>query len=63
MYVWELVMTWLSVEERSPKPFSRVWVRTDTGRETTGYVNSSGEWVINCPKVAAENPTIVGWRE
>lgn len=56
-------MTWFSVEERSPKPFSRVWVRTDTGRETTGYVNSSGEWVINCKRIRDSGAKVERWRE
>lgn len=63
MYVRELVMTWFSVEERSPKPFARVWVRTDTGRETTGYVNSSGEWVINCKRIRDSSAKVERWRE
>lgn len=46
-----------------PNPFVVVWAITDSGRKVTAYVRSSGEWVINCPKIAAENPTIVGWRE
>lgn len=56
-------MVWIDVTERSPKPFSRVWVRTDTGRETTGYVNSSGEWFINCPRIRATAAIVLRWRE
>lgn len=45
-----------------PKPFERVWLKTSTSRQTTGYVNSSGEWVIACPRIAAEKPTVISWR-
>ena len=56
-------MSFISVTQRLPKPFSRVWLKTSTGRQTTGYVKSSGEWVINCPHIAAEKPTVISWRE
>lgn len=56
-------MRWLSVGQGLPKPFVKVWVKTSTGRQATAYVKSNGEWVINCPKVAAEKPTVVEWRE
>lgn len=55
-------MDWLPASH-SPKPFERVWVKTSNGRETTGYVNSSGEWVINCPRIAAEKPSVTSWRK
>lgn len=50
----------IPADQRLPKPFVVVWATTDSGRKVTAYVKSNGEWVINCPKVAAENPTIVG---
>lgn len=53
---------WIPVLERLPKAFSRVWVKTDSGAQTTGYVNMAGEWKINCPRIAAEKPTVIGWR-
>lgn len=56
-------MTYKSVKHGLPRSFTRVWVMTDTGRETTGYVNSSGDWVINCPRIAAEKPTVIAWRD
>jgi len=46
-----------------PKPFERVWIMTSSGRQTTGYVNSSGEWVINCPRIAADKPAVTSWRK
>ncbi|NKG32491.1 50S ribosomal protein L13 [Erwinia rhapontici] len=52
-----------SASERLPRKFQRVWVKTDSGKETTAYVNAAGEWRINCPRIAAENPTVVSWRE
>lgn len=55
-------MDW-SEASQLPKPFERVWVKTSNGRQTTGYVNSSGEWVINCPRIAAEKPAVTGWRK
>ncbi len=55
-------MDWVSAKGRQPKPFTRVWIKTSNGRQTTGYVNSSGDWVINCPLVAAENPAVIAWR-
>ncbi|AMO81116.1 hypothetical protein [Obesumbacterium proteus] len=56
-------MVWIEVTERSPKPFARVWVLTDTGRETTGYVNRSGEWVINCKRIRDSGAKVERWRE
>ncbi|RSB61531.1 50S ribosomal protein L13 [Atlantibacter subterranea] len=56
-------MTWVSASACLPRTFVRVWVKTDTGRETTGYVNSSGEWVINCPSIRATGAVVVEWRE
>lgn len=29
----------------------------------TGYVNEAGEWRINCPRIAAQKPTVISWRE
>lgn len=54
---------WKLITESQPKPFVRVWVQTDTGRETTGYVNSSGEWVINCVTIRATGAVVVSWRD
>lgn len=51
------------VKERKPKLFERVWVLTDTGRKTTGYVNSSGDWVINCPSIRASGAKVVRWKD
>jgi hypothetical protein len=42
-------MAWVSVQQRLPRTFTRVWVITDTGQQTTAYVKSDGEWFINCP--------------
>ena len=55
-------MDWHAAQQL-PKLFERVWIKTSNGRETTGYVNSSGEWVINCPRIAAQKPTVTGWRK
>ncbi len=54
---------WIPVSEGLPRAFSRVWVKTDNGAQTTGYVNEAGEWRINCPRIAAEKPTVISWRE
>lgn len=56
-------MTWTPVSARLPRPFVRVWVLTDTGRETTGYVKSDGEWFINCPRIRATGAVVLRWRE
>lgn len=56
-------MEWINSSRQLPKPFDRVWVKTSTGRQATGYVNSSGEWVINCPRIAAQKPTVISWRD
>ncbi|HAX4942809.1 TPA: 50S ribosomal protein L13 [Escherichia coli] len=56
-------MTWISVSVRLPRSFTRVWVMTDTGRETTGYVKSDGEWHINCPRIRATGAVVLRWRE
>ncbi|MEP8483878.1 hypothetical protein ABKV78_01320 [Enterobacter asburiae] len=56
-------MTWIPVSVRLPRSFTRVWVLTDTGRETTGYVKSDGEWFINCPRIRATGAVVLRWRE
>lgn len=56
-------MTYKSVMEGKPKSLTRVWVETDTGRETTGYVKSNGEWVINCLRIRATGAKVLRWRE
>ncbi len=56
-------MVWNDANQQQPKPFTRVWIKTLNGRQTTGHVNSGGEWVINCPRIAAEQPTVIAWRE
>lgn len=56
-------MTYKSVTEGNPKPLARVWVVTDTGRETTGYVKSDGEWFINCPRIRATGAKVLRWKE
>lgn len=56
-------MAWISVSVRLPRSFVRVWVMTDTGRETTGYVKSNGEWFINCERIRATGAQVLRWRE
>lgn len=56
-------MTWKPITESLPRPFSRVWVKTDTGRETTGYLKSGGELVINCVTIRATGAVVVSWKE
>ncbi|UYU30276.1 50S ribosomal protein L13 [Siccibacter colletis] len=56
-------MEWVSVAVRLPRSFTRVWVMTDTGRETTGYVKSDGEWFINCPSIRATGAMVIRWKE
>ncbi|ECD2968478.1 50S ribosomal protein L13 [Salmonella enterica subsp. enterica] len=56
-------MTWKSVRYSLPRAFIRVWVMTDTGRETTGYVKSNGEWFINCPEIRATGAIVLRWRD
>lgn len=56
-------MTYKSVTEGKPKPLTRVWVMTDTGRETTGYVKSDGEWHINCSRIRATGAKVLRWKE
>ncbi|HDC4461600.1 TPA: 50S ribosomal protein L13 [Enterobacter asburiae] len=56
-------MTWTPVSVRLPRPFTRVWVLTDTGRETTGYVKSNGEWFINCERIRATGAQVLCWKE
>ena len=58
-----MLMEWISVTVRQPLPFTRVWVMTDTGRETTGYVKSDGEWFINCPRIRATGAKVLRWKE
>ncbi len=56
-------MVWTSVTESLPKPFTRVWVMTNSGKQTTAYIRKDGEWFLFCRKIAAEKPVIVKWRE
>ena len=56
-------MALISVKQRLPEPFVKVWVITDCGRRVTGYVKSNGEWYLLCRKVAAENPEIIRWED
>lgn len=56
-------MAWISISVRLPRAFTRVWVITDTGRETTGYVKSDGEWFINCPRIRATGAAVLRWRD
>lgn len=56
-------MKWTPVSVRLPRSFARVWVLTDTGRETTGYVKSDGEWFINCPRIRATGAVVLRWKE
>lgn len=54
-------MAWISVKQRLPPSFSRVWVITDTGQQTTAYVKSDGEWIINCPRIRATGAAVLRW--
>ncbi|HGO5328955.1 DUF551 domain-containing protein [Klebsiella oxytoca] len=56
-------MAWISVQQRMPRTFTRVWVMTDTGQQTTAYVKSDGEWFINCARIQATGTTVLRWRE
>ncbi|EAA7486023.1 TPA: DUF551 domain-containing protein [Salmonella enterica] len=56
-------MAWISVKQRLPEPFVKVWVITDSGRRVTGYVKSNGEWYLLCRKVAAESPEVIRWED
>ena len=54
---------WKLITEILPKPLARVWVKTDAGRETTGYLKSNGEWVINCVTIRATGAKVERWKE
>lgn len=56
-------MAYKSVKHGLPRSFTSVWVMTDTGRETTGYVKSDGEWFINCPRIRATGAKVLRWKE
>ncbi len=56
-------MAWISVKQRLPPSFSRVWVIIDTGQQTTAYVKSDGEWFINCQHIRATGAVVLQWRE
>lgn len=53
---------WIDAAECFPEPFVRVWVKTDTGRQTTAYIKSNGEWFINCERIRATGVQVVRWR-
>ena len=48
----------VSVQQRLPRTFTRVWVITDTGQQTTAYVKSGGQWFGNCDRIRAAEPLI-----
>ncbi len=56
-------MVWVSVQQRLPRSFTRVWVITDTGQQTTAYVKSGGEWFINCDRIRATGAVVLRWRD
>lgn len=56
-------MKWISVKERHPRSFIRVWVMTDTGQQTTAYVKSNGEWYIDCDRIRATGAVVLRWRD
>ncbi|HBQ0971470.1 TPA: 50S ribosomal protein L13 [Klebsiella pneumoniae] len=56
-------MAWVSVQQRLPRTFTRVWVITDTGEQTTAYVKSDGEWYINCDRIRATGAVVLRWRD
>lgn len=56
-------MALISVRQRLPEPFVKVWVITDSGRRITGYVKSNGEWYLLCRKVASESPEVIRWED
>ncbi|EBH5157264.1 hypothetical protein CPL38_13370 [Salmonella enterica] len=56
-------MAWISVKQRLPEPFVKVWVMTDIGKRVTGYVKSNGDWYLLCRKVAAEKPEVIRWED
>lgn len=58
-----LLMAWVSVQQRLPRTFTRVWVITDTGQQTTAYVKSDGEWFINCDRIRATGAVVLRWRD
>lgn len=56
-------MAWVSVKQRLPDPFVRVWVMTSSGKRVNGYVKSTGDWYLLCRRVAAENPEVIQWED
>ena len=56
-------MAWVSVQQRLPRTFTRVWVITDTGQQTTAYVKSDGEWFINCDRIRGAGAAVLRWRD
>lgn len=56
-------MAWVSVQQRLPRTFTRVWVITDAGQQTMAYVKSDGEWYINCDRIRATGAAVLRWRD
>ena len=54
-------MMWTDIADRLPKTLERVWVETDTGRKTTAYLKSDGEWFLFCRKIAETGAKVVRW--
>ena len=42
---------------------SMAWVMTDTGQQTTAYVNGAGQWMINCPRIQATGAIVLRWKD
>lgn len=56
-------MVWIPIKERLPDPLVRVWVLTDSGKQTTARIDRDGNWHLFCRRVADTNPQIVSWSE
>lgn len=56
-------MHWILASEKLPRALNRVWVITDTGQQTTAYVNGAGQWMINCPRIQATGAIVLRWRD
>lgn len=56
------MLTFNDVNESTPQPFKRVWVRTDKGASSNGYIRNDGKWIINCQRLVNAGHKVIGWK-
>ena len=58
-----MLVKFTPVSESLPQPFVRVYVQTDKGATSNGYVRTDGKWTINCPLLVNAGHKVIGWKK